>query len=313
MLPFFFQHYDKFVDRYFIYDNGSTDNSLSLLRHHGRVQVEHFDTDGDSFVDKERILGDTIWKGSDADWVIVTDIDEHTYHPELLPYLGRMKEQGVTAIQSIGYEMVADTFPAVARPLLEQITQGARSVGHDRLCIFNPREITETNFSPGRHKAAPEGNAVWPAYPEVLLLHFKHVGPDYLILRSAELRKGLKSRDLDKGWGTHYLWSSAQIRRNWQKLKSMSGPVPGLGTLKYIKPENYAQQERMLGRIGTWSGLSSLLPFEWSGGERRRSALASTLLACLELTRDGKLELRQLKPFDEIYVKDRAEPLEAAS
>ena len=66
--------------------------------------------------------------------------------------------------------------------------------------------------------------------------------------------------------------------------------------------------ERMLGRIGNWSGLSSLLPFEWSGGERRRSALASTLLACLELTRDGKLEIRQLKPFDEIYVKDRSEP-----
>ncbi|HEY1632156.1 MAG TPA: ScpA family protein [Rhizomicrobium sp.] len=71
--------------------------------------------------------------------------------------------------------------------------------------------------------------------------------------------------------------------------------------------------ERMLGRIGDWSGLNSLLPFEWSGGERRRSALASTLLACLELTRDGKLELRQLKPFDEIYVKDRVVPLEAVS
>jgi segregation and condensation protein A len=66
--------------------------------------------------------------------------------------------------------------------------------------------------------------------------------------------------------------------------------------------------ERMLGRIGNWSGLSSLLPFEWSGGERRRSALASTLLACLELARDGKLELRQRKPFDEVYVKDRSEP-----
>ncbi|MGH6872410.1 MAG: segregation and condensation protein A [Rhizomicrobium sp.] len=68
--------------------------------------------------------------------------------------------------------------------------------------------------------------------------------------------------------------------------------------------------ERMLGRIGDWSGLSGLLPFEWSGGERRRSALASTLLACLELARDGKLEIRQLKPFDEVYVKDRV--LEAA-
>jgi segregation and condensation protein A len=73
--------------------------------------------------------------------------------------------------------------------------------------------------------------------------------------------------------------------------------------------------ERMLGRIGSWSGLSSLIPFDWSGGVRRRSALASTLLACLELARDGKLEMRQLKPFDEVYVKDRVEPraVEAAS
>jgi segregation and condensation protein A len=71
--------------------------------------------------------------------------------------------------------------------------------------------------------------------------------------------------------------------------------------------------ERMLGKISDWSGLSRLLPFDWSGGPRRRSALASTLLACLELARDGKLEIRQLKPFDEVYVKDRTQPAEAAS
>jgi segregation and condensation protein A len=65
--------------------------------------------------------------------------------------------------------------------------------------------------------------------------------------------------------------------------------------------------ERMLGRIGDWSGLSTLLPQEWSFGMRRRSALASTLLACLELARDGRIELRQMRPFDEVYVKDRAE------
>jgi Glycosyl transferase family 2 len=250
MLPFFFQHYDKFVDRYFVFDNGSTDNSLHLLLHHGRVQVERFQTDGDSFVDKERILGDTIWKGSLADWVIVTDIDEHIYHPELLNYLSSMKEQGVTAIQSIGYEMVADAFPSEARPLVELVTQGARSTGHDRLCIFNPRKIKETNFTPGRHRAKPEGNVVWPDYSQVLLLHYKHLGPEYIILRSGELRTGLKSRDIQNGWGMHYLWDSAEIRRNWQQLKSMSGPVPGLGTLSYIEPENYAQQERLLAKSG---------------------------------------------------------------
>lgn len=63
--------------------------------------------------------------------------------------------------------------------------------------------------------------------------------------------------------------------------------------------------ERMLGKISDWSGLSGLLPQEWRGGQRRRSATASTLLACLELARDGKLELSQGAPFEEIYVRDR--------
>lgn len=71
--------------------------------------------------------------------------------------------------------------------------------------------------------------------------------------------------------------------------------------------------ERMLGRIGNWSALSNLLPGDWSFGIKRRSALASTLLACLELARDGRIEIRQLRPFDEVYVKDREQRREAAS
>jgi segregation and condensation protein A len=62
--------------------------------------------------------------------------------------------------------------------------------------------------------------------------------------------------------------------------------------------------ERMLGRISDWSALTTLLPFEWSGGVRRRSAVASTLLACLEMARDGKVELQQMAPFAEIFIRD---------
>ena len=62
--------------------------------------------------------------------------------------------------------------------------------------------------------------------------------------------------------------------------------------------------ERMLGKISDWSALTTLLPFEWTGGTRRRSAVASTLLACLEMARDGKVELQQLAPFAEIFVRD---------
>ena len=92
-----------------------------------------------------------------------------------------------------------------------------------------------------------------------------------------------------------------------QRLKKVGGKTYAPVHIPVLLIEEARERiERMLGRIGNWSGLSGLLPFDWQGGERRRSALASTLLACLELTRDGRLELRQLKPFDEVYVKDKA-------
>ena len=122
MLPFFFRHYDDLVDKYFVYDNGSTDGSLTLLQNHGRVEVSHFEVDGDSFCEVERRLGDTIWQNSDADWVIVTDIDEHIYHPNLTAYLQRCTGEGITAIQSIGYEMVSDHFPAENKLLVDAVT-----------------------------------------------------------------------------------------------------------------------------------------------------------------------------------------------
>jgi len=250
MLPYFFQHYDPIVDRYFIYDNGSTDGSLELLENHGRVEITHFDTPGDSFVEEECRLGDTMWQNSDADWVIVTDIDEHIYHPRLLAYLQQCADEGITAIRTVGYEMVWDRFPSGDGPLYELVPDGTRSVGHDRLCIFNPKELTGTNYAPGRHTADPTGHVVWPAYREVLLLHFKHLGLDYLVARSAELLKGLKSKDIKSGWGIHYTWSEAKIAEKWQELRDHSGPVPGLGSLKHIDPADIVRDERIIAQSG---------------------------------------------------------------
>jgi segregation and condensation protein A len=92
-----------------------------------------------------------------------------------------------------------------------------------------------------------------------------------------------------------------------ERLKRVAARAykPGHAPVLLIE-EARERLERMLGRIGSWSGLTRLLPAEWSYGDRRRSGVASTLLACLELARDGKVEMRQLRPFDEIYVRDRA-------
>ena len=90
------------------------------------------------------------------------------------------------------------------------------------------------------------------------------------------------------------------------RVKRLGGKVyqPAMAPVLHIE-EARARLERMLGLIRDWSALDSLLPFEWSGGVRRRSATASILLACLEMARDGKVELQQLAPFAEIFVRDR--------
>ena len=39
MLGFFFRHYDPLVQRYVVFDDGSTDGSLDFLRAHPKVEV----------------------------------------------------------------------------------------------------------------------------------------------------------------------------------------------------------------------------------------------------------------------------------
>ena len=65
--------------------------------------------------------------------------------------------------------------------------------------------------------------------------------------------------------------------------------------------------ERMRGLIGSavsWTDLVSYLPDGWTGsGSRRRSALASTFAASLELAKLGQIDLRQGEAFAPILVR----------
>lgn len=66
--------------------------------------------------------------------------------------------------------------------------------------------------------------------------------------------------------------------------------------------------ESMLGKIPDWSSLELLVPsFQSSDGKGRKTALASTFAATLELVKDGFLDLRQMGQFGPIFVKRRAE------
>src|SRR5439155_26614231 len=63
---------------------------------------------------------------------------------------------------------------------------------------------------------------------------------------------------------------------------------------------------QFVGHVPEWRELAAFLPAELRGGVFRRSALASTFAATLELARTRRIELRQDRPFGPIYLRSPA-------
>jgi segregation and condensation protein A len=69
-----------------------------------------------------------------------------------------------------------------------------------------------------------------------------------------------------------------------------------------------ARLARMLGAVPGWRTLASFLPPDLRGDPLlRRSALASTFAATLEMCKAGKLRIRQEGTFGTIYLRSAAE------
>lgn len=230
MIPYFFRHYNGLVDRFVIYDNGSTDGSLQLLAGDERVAVVHWDVRGDSLLYETFRLTNEFWKQSrgHTNWVVTAEIDEHLHHPQLLAYLDACAQSGITAIQAIGYDMIADAFPTQDKPLWQAVTRGVRAFGMDKMAIFDPVAIKETNYEVGRHEACPTGRVVSEPRRQVRLLHYKFLGPEYVAQRNALLSKGIRPGDREHGWGAHWLLSYDEVVAQLRAIDEKAAPLPGL-------------------------------------------------------------------------------------
>jgi segregation and condensation protein A len=92
---------------------------------------------------------------------------------------------------------------------------------------------------------------------------------------------------------------SQQRQRNAQQ--SWKLPPRTVWSLK----EARAELERLLGASCDWAPLDQLLMEFLTDPEVRRTALASSFTATLELTREGALEIRQAKSFAPLLVRRR--------
>ena len=147
----------------------------------------------DSYVLSAQVLHNQMWKEPAVrrSWVIITAIDEHLHHNDLEGYLAQQKRRHVTAIPALGYQMLAREFPNGAGLLAKSCTFGAACIFMNKLSLFDPNAIEETNFTGGRHTAAPTGRVRYPATDELLNLHFKYMGLAYVHARHQMLKTGL--------------------------------------------------------------------------------------------------------------------------
>lgn len=226
MIPFFLRHYEPIVDRIVIFDDGSTDRSKELLAASPKVELRRL-KQGSSYVFQHMEEFNECWKESrrGTDWTIITDIDEHLYHRGLRDYLNRCTEEGVTILEPIGYDMISPDFPTPNSVLTESMRCGVRSSLMDKRCVFDPNAIKEMNYTAGRHLAKPTGRIVFPAEREVLLLHYKNLGLDYLCDRS----KALKSRKTDfdrvREWGLQYYRSAEAMKADFESMRAKAEEV----------------------------------------------------------------------------------------
>jgi len=212
LLPYFFRHYDELVDRYVVFDNGSTDRTPEILAKHPDVDVRPFSTrEGfDAYVLAAQQVHNQCWKESrgEADWVIVTAVDEFLYAPRLGSYLATCTRKGVTAVPALGFQMISRDLPSEDRSLLDLVRRGCPWPQMNKLSLFDPNSIVETNQGGGRHRAAPTGRVQYPKKDILLLLHYKFLSPEYTFKRQFDL----------------YGWTRAEFDRRWAELERSSVP-----------------------------------------------------------------------------------------
>lgn len=217
MLSFMFMHYGCFVDRFIIYDNHSDDNSEAIIHSHPNTHIIKFQTEG--FNDQiHNDIKNNCWKRSrgKADFVIVCDMDEFLYHPDLQSALSEMRKNGQTIVKPLGYNMYSSDEPAKGIPLTTQVPCGVRDQWFDKCILFDPHSIVEINYKPGAHECHPVGKVIWNKN-DFKLLHYKNIGLNSVLARKKQYSSRLSQENISKGFGTQYLEEEERTIREFQE------------------------------------------------------------------------------------------------
>ncbi|MFA5104269.1 MAG: glycosyltransferase family 2 protein [Candidatus Margulisiibacteriota bacterium] len=201
ILPYFLRHYSTFCNEIVVYDNGSTDKSLKIINSAKNTRIVRYNA-GELRDDLHRTMKDNIWKEARGrfDFVVVVDMDEFVFYPDMKRLLGFCKLKGKTILSPKGYEMVGDEVPTGSGMIYDYIKKGVYNKLYNKCAIFDPDAIKEIRYSPGAHRAAPRGRVRYFRSPELKMLHFRFLSKEHYLNRIKNARQSEMNRKKNYGF-----------------------------------------------------------------------------------------------------------------
>lgn len=231
ILPWVLDYYGDFVDRFFIYDNYSSDGTGQIVNGNPKATLLKFGKEGKFDDSANQAVKNQCWKRSrgKADLVVVSDMDEFLYHKDLKCVLEAICKQKISFPTMKGYEMYSLDCPAYdgTKQLPELVKIGVRSEWLDKHIIFDPHRIVDVNFDPGAHHANPTGIVKSGGGDmELKVLHYKYLGLEYLLNRYKQLGNRLSNYNIENDLGTHYLAKKQELEEQFNNgLKAAKNVV----------------------------------------------------------------------------------------
>lgn len=218
-------HYKTFCSKIVLHDNYSSDGTDSIALELG-CEVRKFGQPG-ILADKEYLkIKNNIWKGSQADWVILVDVDEILHHPCIESHLMFAKAKKQTIFKTSGWQVFSNDMP---KDSFLEMTNGLHDLNYSKLVIFDPKQVTSINYSYGCHQADPQGVVAY-ADTTFTLFHYRNIGgAQRLVDRHKAYRKRLSPLNKELGLGKHYQYTDERRVKEWEEQLQKSGSFSQAG------------------------------------------------------------------------------------
>ena len=202
ILPYWLRHYAPLARRIFVFDGGSDDGTVELLKACPNVRVQPCGFDGLDDYRMAELFSQAYRQHSRglADWAVCVDADEFVCHPSLTARLAQLGSEGEVVIQCEGWNMLSETFPTGGGQIYDEIRNGVMDDYFSKPVVF--RTEIDINFDAGRHRAlhSPFKAVTWSG---IKLLHYRWLGEEYGRARSSRNADRITPANRVAGHGIH--------------------------------------------------------------------------------------------------------------